>query len=223
MVLDLDGPRLPPASGTVPRKLVIFLHGFGADGNDLIAIGQQWREVLPDCAFVAPHAPQPCAMQGAGAGRQWFPLTFRDPDEYWRGVSQAGPGLDRFIDRERDRYGLRDCDVALVGFSQGTMMALHVGLRRAERLGAIVGFSGALAGGENLEKDITQKPPLLLVHGDRDEVIPIHMLFMALQSLSAVEAPVEFHISHGIGHGIDPDGIRMGGHFLACSLRASRS
>lgn len=159
-------------------------------------------------------------MPGAGAGRQWFELTFRDPGEYWRGVSRAGPGLDRFIDAERDRYGLSDADVALVGFSQGTMMALHVGLRRAQRLGAIVGYSGALAGPENLEAELTHKPPLLLVHGDRDEVIPIHMLFMAMQGLGKAEVPVEFHISQGIGHGIDPDGLRIGGHFLASCLRS---
>ena len=220
MALDLDGPRLPPANGMPPRKLVIFLHGFGADGNDLIQIGRQWAEALPDAAFIAPHAPEPCAM--GGGGRQWFELTFRDPGEYWRGVSAAGPGLDRFIDRERDRYGLSDADVALVGFSQGTMMALHVGLRRAGRLGAIVGYSGALAGGEHLKDEITHKPPLLLVHGDRDEVIPIHMLFMALQGLTAAETPVEFHISHGIGHGIDQDGLYMGGHFIASSFAGSR-
>ena len=158
-----------------------------------------------------------------GGGRQWFELTFRDPDEYWRGVSAAGPGLDRFIDRERDRYRLSDADVALVGFSQGTMMVLHVGFRRANRLGAIVGYSGALAGGERLKDDIIHKLPLLLVHGDRDEVIPIHMLFMALQGLTAAEVPVEFHISHGIGHGIDQDGLRIGGHFIASSFAGSRS
>ncbi|MFN0264845.1 alpha/beta hydrolase [Tepidamorphus sp. 3E244] len=219
MALDLDGPRLPPANGQKPRKLVIFLHGYGADGNDLIQLGQQWATNMPDTAFVSPHAPEPCAMAGGGGGRQWFDLTFRDPNEYWRGVTKAGPGLDAFIDRERDRYGLRDSDVALVGFSQGTMMALHVGLRRANPLGAIVGYSGALAGGEHLKGDLKSRPPLLLVHGDRDDVIPIHMLFMALQGLSGAEVPVEFHISEGIGHGIDGEGLRIAGHFLASNLK----
>ncbi|MCB1472098.1 MAG: prolyl oligopeptidase family serine peptidase [Rhodobiaceae bacterium] len=222
MVLDLDGPRMPPANGRPARRLVIFLHGYGADGNDLIALGQQWAQILPDTAFVSPDAPEPCGMPGAAGGRQWFPLTFRDPNEYWRGVSQAGPVLDRFIDRERDRLGLSDADVALVGFSQGTMMALHVGLRRAQRLGAIVGYSGALAGGEHLKDELTQKPPLLLIHGDRDDVLPVQMLFMALQALADAGMAAEFHVSSGIGHGIDGEGLRMGGHFLASAFSAPR-
>ncbi len=215
MAIDIDGPRLEPTDGTPVRRLVIFLHGFGADGNDLIAIGEQWRALLPDAAFVSPHAPEACAMPGAGAGRQWFELTFRDPHEYWRGVNAAGPTLDAFIDKERDRYGLSDADVALVGFSQGTMMALHVGLRRRERLLAIVGYSGALAGPEHLKGQLTHKPPVLLLHGDRDEVIPIHMLFLALQGLTEAEVGAEFHIAAGLGHGIDPEGLVMGAQFLA--------
>ena len=137
----LDGPRLAPRSGTA-QQLVVFLHGYGADGNDLIDIGRAWQQYLPQAAFVSPHAPEPCGQ--APVGRQWFALTFRDPDERWIGVNKAAPLLERFIDAELNRHKLPPAALALVGFSQGTMMALHVGLRRAIAPAAIVGYSGLL-------------------------------------------------------------------------------
>src|ERR1700757_2957635 len=126
MAAELDGPRLAPRSGRA-RQLVVFLHGYGADGNDLIEVGKQWQQLLPDAAFAAPHAPEPCAM--SGTGRQWFPLTMRDPDERWRGAPRARGSLDEFLDDQLRTTGLDNSRLALVGFSQGTMMALHVGLR----------------------------------------------------------------------------------------------
>ena len=208
----IDGPRLPPASGGKPTSLVVFLHGYGADGNDLIEIGRQWQRWLPNAAFVAPHAPDPCLM--GGAGRQWFPLTFRDPHERWRGVNQAGPGLDVFLDEELSRHGLPPQKLALVGFSQGTMMALHIGPQRKRRLAGILGYSGLLADPKALKPDAVQKPPVLLIHGDRDELIPVAALFSAAQGLAAVEIPVEWHISPGVPHGIGPDGLELGLAFL---------
>ena len=142
---ELDGPRLAPKSGTA-RQLVVFLHGYGADGNDLIDIGRAWQQALPDAAFVSPHAPNPCAQ--APVGREWFGLTFRDPDERWRGVNNAGPVLEKFIAAELAKHNLTPNALALVGFSQGTMMALHVGLRRAIAPAAIVGYSGMLVTAE---------------------------------------------------------------------------
>ena len=141
MAAELDGPRLNPRSGTA-RQLVVFLHGYGADGNDLIEIGRAWQQMLPHAAFVSPHAPEPCGQ--APVGRQWFALTFRDPDERWIGVNKAAPILERFLDAELIRHKLPPSALALVGFSQGTMMALHVGLRRAVAPAAIVGYSGLL-------------------------------------------------------------------------------
>ena len=137
----IDGPRLPARSGKA-RQLVVFLHGYGADGNDLIGAGRQWAEVLPDAVFVSPHAPEPCG--GAPMGRQWFGLTFRDPGERWRGGVQARPALDAFLDAELERHGLTRDRLALVGFSQGTMMALHVGLRRKASPAAISTASTSL-------------------------------------------------------------------------------
>lgn len=217
MTAELDGPRLDPLSGKA-KNLVVFLHGYGADGNDLIDIGRAWQQLLPDTAFVSPHAPEPCGQ--APVGRQWFALTFRDPNERWTGVNKAAPVLDAFLDEELARHGLPPSALALVGFSQGTMMSLHVGLRRAAPLAAIVGYSGMLAlpertTPEQLAAEIKSRPPVLLVHGSEDDLIPVQALFHASQTLAALDVPTEWHISHGIGHGIDGEGLRHGGTFLA--------
>jgi phospholipase/carboxylesterase len=213
---DLDGARLEPRTG-VAKQLVVFLHGYGADGNDLIDIGRAWQQLLPDAAFVSPHAPRPCGQ--APMGREWFPLTFRDPNERWTGVNAAAPVLNGFIDAELKRRGLTDSALALVGFSQGTMMSLHVGLRRATAPAAIVGYSGMLVVPEDIDPDtfageIRSRPPVLLVHGDQDQLIPVQALMHAAQGLAALEIPVEWHISPGVGHGIDQEGLRQGGEFL---------
>jgi phospholipase/carboxylesterase len=208
----MDGPRVLPKSG-VAKHLVVFLHGYGADGNDLIGIGKQWSQLLPDAVFVSPNAPAPCGS--GGAGREWFGLTFRDPNERWTGVQKAQPTLDVFLDAELKRHGLNDSQMALVGFSQGTMMALHTGLRRKHAPAAIVGYSGMLAGDQHLKADATVKPPVLLVHGDQDEVIPVQAMMLAAQALGAADIPVEWHMSEGIGHGIDGDGLMHGVSFIA--------
>ena len=210
----IDGPRLKPKSGKA-KHLVVFLHGYGSDGNDLIELGQQWQNWLPDAAFVSPHAPEPCGM--SPMGRQWFPLTMRDPSERWRGVTGARPALDAFLDAELDRLGLNHDRLALVGFSQGTMMALHVGLRRTTPPAAILGYSGILVGPEHLA-EATGKPPILLVHGDRDDVIPIDAVFTSSDALGKAEIGCQYHLSLGTAHGIDGGGLKHGGLFLAKAL-----
>ena len=220
---ELDGPRLEPRSGKA-RRLVVFLHGYGADGNDLIELGRAWQPLLRDTAFVSPHAIEPCG-QGP-MGRQWFPLTFRDPNERWIGVNKAGPVLEKFIEAELARRGLPPTALGLVGFSQGTMMALHVGLRRAAPPAAIVGYSGLFVLPEGAEPDaivteVRSRPPVMLVHGDRDDLIPAQALFQAAQGLSGLGVPVEWHLSAGTGHGIDAEGLRHGGEFLARRFAAA--
>jgi phospholipase/carboxylesterase len=224
MASELDGPRLEPRSGPA-RALVVFLHGYGADGNDLIEVGRAWQPLLPNVAFVSPHAPQACSE--APMGRQWFALTFRDPNERWVGCNQAAPLLDRFLEAELTRRNLPASALALVGFSQGTMMALHVGLRRATAPFAIVGYSGLLvvppdANPDKFAAEIRSRPPVLLVHGEQDDLIPAQALFQAASGLSSLEIPVEWHLSLGIGHGIDQEGLRHGGEFLARRLAARR-
>lgn len=213
MVSKLDGPRLAP-QGRAPRQLVVFLHGYGADGNDLIAIGQQWQSLLPDALFVAPHAPQACAQ--APVGRQWFALDLRDEEELWRGVNQAAPMLDTFLDAELARQGLGADRLALVGFSQGTMLALHVGLRR--RVAGVVGYSGVLVGARHLAKAAKapgSSSPTLLVHGSQDDLIPAEALFVTAEELAKAGVPCQWHLSVGVGHGIDAGGLTHGGLFLA--------
>jgi phospholipase/carboxylesterase len=224
MARELDGPRLEPR-GDAARQLVVLLHGYGADGNDLISIGEAWQRLLPHAAFVSPHAPEPCGM--APVGQQWFPLTFRDPDERWIGVNAAAPTLNGFLDNELQRRKLPASALALVGFSQGAMMALHVGLRRAASPAAVVGYSGVLvlpddAPPSAVAGEIRSRPPVLLVHGALDDLIPVQALTHASQGLAALGIPVEWHISPEIGHGIDAEGLRHGGEFLARLLQAQR-
>jgi phospholipase/carboxylesterase len=205
-----------PARSKVARQLVVILHGYGADGHDLIEIGRQWQPWLPDAEFIAPHAPERCTQ--LASGRQWFPLTSRLPEERWRGVTKAGPVLDAFLDQELARLRLDDRNLALVGFSQGTMMALHVGLRRRRAPAAILGYSGLLVGPEHLAADRppAQRPPaILLVHGDADNVIPVDALFEAGDALAKAEIPCQWHLSFGVAHSIDGGGLTQGGQFLA--------
>ena len=188
----LHGPRIEPRGG--PAALVVLLHGYGANGDDLIALGEVWRRQLPQAVFVAPNAPE--EVPGMPGALQWFPLTFRDPGERWRGVVAARPGLDRFLDAELARYGLGDDRLVLVGFSQGTMLGLHAGLRRRVTPAAIVGYSGLLAGPEHLG-EITVRPPVLLVHGAEDRVTPIGTA--ALPLLEHL-ADVRMHVFGRCGH-----------------------
>ncbi len=208
----IDGPRIPPASGGPAKSLVVFLHGYGADGNDLIGLGRQWAKALPATAFVAPNAPELCP--GTPMGRQWFPLTMRDPRELVQGVARARPALDVFLDAELQRHGLDESACALVGFSQGTMMALHVGPLRKRSLAGILGYSGLLADPAALKSGPVQQQPVFLIHGDRDDLIPVATIFAAAEGLAAAEIPVEWHISPGIPHGIGPDGLELGMSFL---------
>jgi phospholipase/carboxylesterase len=207
----IDGPRIEPRTSPA-RKLVVFLHGYGADGNDLIDIGRVWAPGLPDAAFVSPHAPYPCDQ--SPMGRQWFPLSGGDPAMLRLGAQSAAPILNAFLDRELERYGIGAERLALVGFSQGTMMALQVGPRRAATLAGIVGYSGLLPGPEHLTTELATRPPLLLVHGDADPIVPVLALHQAVAALSDAGFQAEWHVRPGLAHGIDEAGLQLGAAFL---------
>jgi phospholipase/carboxylesterase len=217
---ELVGPRREPTRPPA-GALVVLLHGYGANGEDLISLADAWRSLLPHAAFVAPDAPETLPPAAGFGGRQWFELTFRDPGELWRGVSAAGPILDRFLDLELKRYELRPERLALVGFSQGTMMALHVGLRRLTAPAAIVGFSGLVAGPEHLATGIRVRPPVQLIHGEADDLIPLEALHVTREALAEAQVPVEWHVRPGLGHGIDPAGLALAGSYLVEHLGPS--
>jgi phospholipase/carboxylesterase len=215
-MIPLDGPRLEPANGGPATSLVVLLHGYGADGNDLIDIGRALAPLMRGTAFVSPHAPEACA--DAPMGRQWFHLSLADLDQLWPGVRQAAPSLNAFLDAELTRLGLSEQNLAVLGFSQGAMMALHVGPRRQAPVAGIIGYSGYLAGPEHLG-EAPHRPPILLVHGEDDRTVPVLALHAAAPALKAAGFPVEWHVRPGLGHGIDMDGLRLGAEFLLRVLK----
>ncbi len=216
--IDLDGPAVAPAAGGPPQQLAILLHGLGADGHDLIALAPHLG--LPHAAFVSPHAPFPCDM--APVGRQWFSLREFESQAIIAGVRAAAPILDGFIDGALAAHGLTDDKLVLVGFSQGCMMALHVALRRPAPCAAVLGFSGMLVAGDELAQEVRARPPVLLVHGDADEVLPVAALPRAAASLRAAGITVEAHVRPGLGHGIDAEGLALASAFLARAIAPRR-
>lgn len=221
MLGKLSGPHHPPAAGGKPKQLVILLHGLGADGNDLIGLAPYWAPLLPEAAFVAPNAPFPCDM--APNGYQWFSAQDRSPAAVLAGVRAAAPILDGFIDEALAEHGIGDSELALVGFSQGTMMSLYVGLRRERPVAGIVGFSGRLLAPELLASELRSRPPILLVHGTEDPLVPYTSLAAAETALKEAGVPVETLTCPGIGHSIDENGLRRGGHFLKDVLAGKTS
>ena len=208
--MALTGPQIPPRTGKA-TELVVLLHGYGADGNDLIGLAPHLQHWLPGAAFVAPNAPD--RVPGAPSGFQWFPISRIDPHEMKSGVMAAAPRIGEFLESELTRLGLGPERLILAGFSQGAMLALHLGLRRGPA--AIVGFSGLLADPPPADGP---KPPILLTHGSVDEVIPAGAMFAAAASLGALGLGVQWHLAPGMGHGIDEKGLFLAGNFMALAL-----
>lgn len=201
----LDGPRLAPLSKSMPNALVVLIHGYGSNGDDLISLAAMIQPSLPDAAFVAPNAPS--QIPGMAAAHQWWPIETFSMAERAAGAAAAAPGLDAFITEELENAGLASDRLLLVGFSQGTMMALHVGFRRSDAIAGIVGISGMLVAPEQLKPDILSRPPVLLIHGTEDDVVPFRAMELASTALAEVGVPVETHVSPGVGHSIGPDGL----------------
>jgi len=216
MTVFLDGPRMPPARGGKADALVILLHGYGSNGADLIGLAPYWAKALPGASFVSPNAIE--SVPQAPNGFQWFPISNLDPHLMEQGARQAAQSVDRFIDRELEKHGLDESRLVLVGFSQGTMMALYTGLRRVKPIAGILGFSGVLVG-RNLKDEMKSKPPVLLIHGDRDPTIPIAAMFDSAEQLAAADHGAQWHVSYGVPHSIGQDGLDLGGAFLASCLK----
>ena len=213
----IDGPSHGPHSGGRPKQLIVLLHGYGADGNDLIGLAPVLAPLMPDAVFHSPNAPYPC--EGNPMGYQWFSINRLDPASRLAGTHSAAPFVDDFLDEKMAAYGLDETSTVLIGFSQGTMMSLHVGLRRARQLAGIVGFSGALAGPEVLKDEIRSRPPVLLVHGDSDDMLPAALTEEAAVALQRNGVEVAVHIAQGVGHGIDQTGLSNAARFLLNVLR----
>jgi len=214
MTRELKAGRRGAAEGAA-RRAVVVLHGYGADGNDLLGLADPLAQYLPDTAFWAPDAPEPCAA--APMGRQWFSIPWLDgsSEETSReGLLAAATDLDAFLDRVLAEEGLAPEALALLGFSQGTMMSLHVAPRRPAPVAAIAAFSGRLLMPERLAADAVSKPPVLLAHGDQDEVVPYASMDEAAEHLSAAGFETYTFTMQGTGHGIAPDGLGQAVGFL---------
>ncbi len=209
----LTGPGFGPPSGDRPEHLSILLHGLGASGADLIALAPLLAEALPKARFIAPDAPEPCDM--APMGRQWFSL--RDPGSEAReaGVRRAAVDVSAFIDEMLAGLGLGPERLILAGFSQGAMTALYLGLRREVAPAAILCFSGALIAPEALGREIRARPPVCIIHGKADELVPVASATVAAEALSGLGVPVVSHLLDGLGHGIDDAALALAAAFLA--------
>jgi phospholipase/carboxylesterase len=211
-VTKLSGPMLPPRSGKPPRQVVVLLHGYGSDGNDLIGLAPHWQAVLPNALFVSPNAPIGTPM----GGYQWFAIDWAGDRLASRqtGVTQARPILEAFLVDLWTQTGLTAADTILAGFSQGAMMALHTGLSLSEPLLGIVAFSGALLPPQGLTEGALAKVPVCLVHGDSDDVVDPVLSAEADHILRTAGYDVRYHSSPGVGHGIAPDGLAFATDFI---------
>ncbi|MDX1484155.1 MAG: dienelactone hydrolase family protein [Alphaproteobacteria bacterium] len=214
----LTGPGFGPPSGAEPEELCILLHGLGADGNDLIALAPLMAEVLPNARFIAPNAPEPCDM--APMGHQWFSLLDPAADVLEAGVRRAAADADAYIDEMLGGLGLGPERLILIGFSQGAMTALHLGLRRKFPPAAILSFSGALVAPEALAAEIRCRPPVCIIHGQADPLVPAMSATVAEGVLTAAGVPVESHLVEGLGHGIDDAALVLAAAFLRRVLGA---
>jgi len=211
MPSKLSGPMLPPASGAA-KSLVVLLHGYGSDGNDLIALGQYWRGALPDTLFVAPNAHETCTMNPAGY--QWFALDLDRAISRITGSETARPMINDFLDNLWAQTGLGPEDTVLVGFSQGAMMALDTGLRLATPLNPIQAYTAKLEAPQTQPNEIKSKPPVLMIHGDADEVVPVLGSEAGVPALIDLGIAAKLHISQGAGHTIAQDGLDTATQFL---------
>lgn len=214
MTRELKAGRRAPQSGSA-TSAVVFLHGYGADGADLLGLADPLAPHLPDTVFLAPDAPQPCS--GNPFGRQWFPIPWLDgssEEAARQGMAEAVDDLNAFLDKMMADEGLTPDRVILFGFSQGTMMALHVAPRRDQPVAGVVAFSGRLLEPEALATEARVKPPVLLLHGDQDPVVPFADMQQAANGLVAAGFEVYGHVMKGTPHGIAPDGLSVALAFI---------
>lgn len=214
MTRELKFGRVAAKSGQA-KSLVVFVHGYGADGADLLGLADPLADHLPDTVFVSPDAPSPCA--GNPFGRQWFPIPRFDGSsevDAAAEMNRAADDLNAFLDQRLAEEGLTPAALGLVGFSQGAMMSLHISPRRGQAIAGVVAISGKLMRPQVLAQELKVKPPVLLIHGDRDDVVPFQEMQAAGNALVAAGFETFGHVMQGSGHGIAPDGLGVAMQFL---------
>ena len=209
---ELSGPEAAPASGGPAKQLIIFVHGYGANGEDLISLSRYYAQVSPDAAFISPDAPYRC--DGAPMGFQWYDVWMKDPAERLAAIRSTGEIFDNFVTGQLARHGLSEDKLVLIGFSQGTMMSLFTAPRRENAIAGIVGYSGRMESPDTLKAEIRSKPPVVMVHGDSDELLAVSEMETAAATLRDCGVEIDTHIRPGLGHGIDEEGIRVGLAFV---------
>jgi phospholipase/carboxylesterase len=209
----LDGPFIAPKSGKA-KQLVIFLHGYGSNGEDLISIADEWADGLPDAAFISPNAPSVC--EAFSAGYQWFPIRAIDPAaiEREKHAANVAPVLSAFIDEQLAKWDVDDSQLAVAGFSQGAMMAMYTMPRRKKPCAAVIGYSGMIMDAAGLKGEGIVKVPVLAVHGDRDDVVYPDNLQRIDDAFSAAGFDIETVMRPGLAHGIDHFGVTRGLQFI---------
>ncbi len=204
---------LEPNTGKPPLNMVVLLHGYGSNAQDLISLAPFLQKNLPNTVFVSPNAPFPCELM-PDSGFQWFSLADYTPESLLAGAEQAAPLLDKFLDERLKEYGLVDSQLALLGFSQGAMMSLYVGPRRRAKIAGILGYSGALIGEGSLPAG-SDNVPVHLIHGEADDVVTIDRYHDACKALNSNGYQLTGHSTPGLAHSIDEVGIESGAEFLA--------
>ncbi len=220
---ELTAETFGPAAGGAPRALVVICHGLGANGADLIPLARVWSEILPQALFVAPDGPETCDLVPVDEGldaRQWFSLRDWRPAAMAAGARAARPALDKFIDEMLAAHSIAPENYAIAGFSQGAMMALFTGLRRATQPRTILAYAGVLLGADTLAGEIANRAPVLLAHGESDTVVSVEFSRMAAETLRRQRVPVEMLIEPGLGHDISAAGIAAGARSLARAFAA---
>ena len=213
----LTGPALEPLNKKTPKNLVIFLHGYGADGSNLLSLGTEWQEALPDTLFVAPNAPHPFPESG---GYKWFDVYDVDPELRRTQMHGTLPIVHQFIDDAMAHYKIESENVALVGFSQGACLTMHTMLERPKKLAAAISFSGFLLDPDYAEKKNISFTPTLVVHGQEDPVVPFIASQQAYEILKT-HGEVDFHARPGLDHAIDLEGSRLAQDFLKHAFHTS--
>ena len=213
----LEGPRIENYSGKKPSSIIILLHGYGSNGEDLFSLAPVLSEKFPETVFISPNAPFPCKLSG-GYGYEWFDIEDRSDSIMFNGVKAASEIFNSFIDNELKKYNLSDNQLALIGFSQGTMVAIHSGLSRKNKCSCILGYSGSLLGNKTYLDNVESKPPIFLYHGESDDVVSVESSKLAAEKLISIGIEVELSTEISLGHSISQRGLSMGTEFLIKNL-----